>query len=152
MDQFVNAGFLIRPEQGEHGLLGLRKSERGENAGRVRSRGAVRGREQILELAQHILHALAKLRALLDQLMTAFAARGIDPAGNGENLPAVFGGRGIHDHLIFPDGFDGGLEAHPIRLHGRIDVGWQAIERHSHFPHPAPTGACRIPIDELHGG
>ena len=47
--------------------------------------------KQIFELAQNILRAFAELRAFLDQIVAAFAARRINPARHGENLPAIFG-------------------------------------------------------------
>ncbi len=53
-------------------------------------RRTVARRKQILELAQNVLHAFAQLRAFFDEVVTALAARRINPPRHGKNLPAVF--------------------------------------------------------------
>lgn len=49
--------------------------------------------EEVFEFAQDILGTFAELGAFLDQVMAAPAAGRVDPAGDGEDLPAAFGGQ-----------------------------------------------------------
>ncbi len=91
-DDFVDGGIVVGRDGVVNFLLVFGEGEGGEDAGVGGAGGAVGGGEEVFEFAEDVLGAFAEFGAFLDEFVAAFAAGGIDAAGDGEDLAAVFDG------------------------------------------------------------
>ena len=70
-------------------MLIVAQLQRGQDASLAGGRRPVAGREQVFEFALYVLGGFAEFGPFFDEVVAAFAAGGIDAAGNGKNIPVV---------------------------------------------------------------